>query len=76
MVARMLPASHSHDLQWRKSSRSASNGACVEVAVASAEAIAMRDSKDPQGPQLRFSAASWRGFVASVRAGEFARPQS
>jgi hypothetical protein len=31
----------------------------------------MKDTKDPEGPQLHFDASEWRAFVAGVRAGEF-----
>jgi uncharacterized protein DUF397 len=54
---------------WRKSSHSGSNG-CVEVAVGD-DGIAVRDSKDPSGPVLLFTAPEWRAFLAGVRDGEF-----
>ncbi|PRW62670.1 DUF397 domain-containing protein [Actinopolyspora mortivallis] len=38
-----------HRLDWRGSSYSGNNGACVEVA-ALPGAVAARDSKDRQGP--------------------------
>jgi hypothetical protein len=59
---------------WRKSSRSANGGNCVEVAVAacvSGHMIAVRDSKDRSGPVLVFAPDEWRAFAAGVRAGEF-----
>lgn len=32
---------------------------------------AVRDSKDPSGPVLRFTPAEWAAFTAGVRDGEF-----
>ena len=31
---------------------------------------AVRDSKDPDGPNLRFSREEWRAFTNSVKRGE------
>jgi hypothetical protein len=54
------------DLNWRKSTRSAEGGGnCVEIALISAGA-AIRDSKNPIGPQLRFPAARWQSFLTQV----------
>ena len=52
---------------WRKSSCSYGTGDCVQIAAPGAVCIAVRDSKNPQGVILRFTPASWREFVASVR---------
>jgi len=57
---------------WRTSSHSGSSD-CVEVAVV-AGGMAVRDSKDPEGAVLRFTAAEWRAFLAGVRDGEFDLP--
>jgi hypothetical protein len=54
------------NLQWRKARRSAGNGACVEVAPANGY-ILIRDSKDQEGPVLRYPGCSWRRFLADVR---------
>jgi hypothetical protein len=55
---------------WRKSSYSGGNGGdCVEVAATLPDAIAVRDSKDPDGPKLIFTPHDWAAFTAAIRAG-------
>lgn len=56
---------------WTKSSHSGGNGACVEVASPMATAIAVRDSKDPDGPALGFTPQSWAAFVTDVSRGAY-----
>jgi uncharacterized protein DUF397 len=53
---------------WRTSSHSGQNGACIEVAADIADVVAVRDSKDRDGPVLAFAPAAWRAFTARVRA--------
>jgi hypothetical protein len=61
--------------QWRKSSYSGGNGgACVEVARNLPGAVAVRDSKDPDGPRLAFAPEEWTAFTAGVKAGDFDLP--
>jgi hypothetical protein len=60
------------DAVWHKSSASGGNG-CVEVAINSA-VVGVRDTKDREGPVLRFTPAEWDAFVAGVRNGEFDLP--
>jgi hypothetical protein len=56
---------------WRKSSLSGSQGDCVEVAALADGGAAVRDSKDPEGAVLRFTAAEWAAFLGGAKAGEF-----
>jgi hypothetical protein len=72
---------HAPDLSratWRKSSYSnGTGGSCVEIAVLARTArpgrehhIAVRDSKDPHGPALTFTARQWCDFTAAIKAHE------
>ena len=50
---------------WRKATHSGGNGGgCVEVATQPEALVAVRDSKDPAGPALSFSASDWREFLS------------
>ncbi|WP_326794939.1 DUF397 domain-containing protein [Streptomyces sp. NBC_01808] len=58
--------------RWRKSSYSNGGDAnCVEVSDDFPGIRPVRDSKDPDGPALVFSADGWASFVAAVKGGEF-----
>lgn len=57
-------------LAWRKATKSTSGG-CVEVAPLPDGGVAVRDSKDPNGPILRYTAHEWDCFLDGASKGEF-----
>lgn len=57
---------------WQKSSFSAANGNCVEIAHDDKWTL-VRDSKFPQGTQLRFTVGEWEAFLTGAKSGEFDR---
>jgi hypothetical protein len=56
------------ELNWHKSSYSGSQANCVEVA-SLPHAVALRDSKNPDGPKLAFAPEMWRTFTSRVKIG-------
>lgn len=59
---------------WRKSTYSGGNGGnCVEVAGNLPGVVAVRDSKNPDGPKLTFGPQSWASFMAAIKAGSYDR---
>jgi hypothetical protein len=59
-------------LRWIKSSYSANNGDCVEIAAITG-AVAARDSKNPGGHALVFGPAAFGSFLHGIRSGAFDR---
>jgi hypothetical protein len=57
----------------RNSSRSMTNGNCVEVAGLAGEFVGVRDSVNLKGTVLGFTQDEWGAFVGGVRNGEFDR---
>lgn len=56
--------------RWRKASRSSASGSdCVELAHAS-KVIAIRDSKNPDGPKLLLDRTAWQELTHRVGSGE------
>ena len=68
MIARTPDLSHA---AWRKSRRSANGGNCVEVASNLPGIVAIRDSKDREGPKIAVSNQAWSAFVQQVKQGTF-----
>ncbi|WP_214327231.1 DUF397 domain-containing protein [Nonomuraea sediminis] len=56
---------------WRKSRFCNGSSACVEVASLADGNVALRDSKQQDGPVLVFTPEEWAAFVAGARDGEF-----
>ncbi|RAY16435.1 DUF397 domain-containing protein [Actinomadura craniellae] len=59
-------------LVWHRSSYSETQvSECIEAARAE-RVVAVRDSKNPDGPVLAFSPAEWRGLLTAIRTGAVA----
>jgi Domain of unknown function (DUF397) len=70
-----MPASAIAGARWTKSARSGPTGGnCVEVAFLSGGEVAMRNSRQPDGPALVFTRAEWDAFLGGARDGEFGLP--
>jgi hypothetical protein len=53
---------------WRKASHSGGNGGdCVEVLRIEETRVAVRDSKDPNGPELAFTLRDWQSFIQHAK---------
>jgi Domain of unknown function (DUF397) len=62
-----------HNGEWFKSSFSNANQGCVEVKL-TCDQVQVRDSTDPDGPQLVFDRVSWEAFLRGASNGEFEMP--
>ena len=56
---------------WRKASRSAHNGGCVEIAANLPGVAAVRDSKRPEGGAHVISRDSFAEFLADLKRGRY-----
>ena len=53
-------------MNWRKSSYSADNGTCVEVALTD-PVVGVRDSKNTGAGHLSLAMAGWKSFLEAVK---------
>jgi hypothetical protein len=59
-------------LAWQKSRRSNPSGNCVEMAaLPDGAGIAVRNSRDPEGPALIYTFAEITAFIEGARDGDF-----
>lgn len=58
------------NVRWQKSSYSAGEHECVEIAELPSGGRAVRDSKNPEREPLCFTASEWAAFREGVIAGE------
>ncbi|GGW39922.1 DUF397 domain-containing protein [Streptomyces xantholiticus] len=66
-----MQASALESVTWIKSSHSNATGNCVEMATLPGDRIAIRNSRDPQGPALVCTCDEFSAFVAGVCDGGF-----
>ncbi len=67
----LTPATDSPGVRWPKRPACVSYGNCVEVASLPHGGIGVRDSKDAEGPVLRFMTAEWDTFIAGADSDQF-----
>ena len=67
-----IPCAQLTDVAWQKSRRSNPSGNCVELALLPARlGVAVRNSRDPDGPALVYSLDEIAAFLRGVRDGDF-----
>jgi Domain of unknown function (DUF397) len=66
-----IPAHQLSGAHWQKSGRSNPSGNCVELAQLPHGEIAMRNSRDPDGPALIYTREEIVAFILGARDGDF-----
>jgi hypothetical protein len=65
-----VSSSSSGAVRWRKATASNATGSCVELGAFDG-GIAMRNSRDPNGPALLYTRDEIAAFIHGVKSGEF-----
>jgi len=71
LVNSSIPAGQLPSARWRKSSASNPSGSCVEIAKLPGGAVAVRNSRDAEGPALIYPRAEMAAFLRGIKNGEF-----
>jgi hypothetical protein len=58
-------------VSWVKSRHSNATGNCVELAALPDGGVALRNSRDPEGPALVYTRDEIAAFIAGARDGDF-----
>jgi hypothetical protein len=66
-----MPALLMRSAVWRKSHKSNPSGNCVEMARLPSGVIAVRNSRDPDGPALIYTRAEIDAFIRGIKDGDF-----
>ncbi|MFE7276921.1 DUF397 domain-containing protein [Streptomyces sp. NPDC057623] len=66
-----VPACEIEGVTWLKARASIGAGECVEVAGLPDGGVAVRNSRDPEGPALVFTRAELRAFLCGAKEAEF-----
>ncbi|MER5422643.1 DUF397 domain-containing protein [Streptosporangium roseum] len=66
-----MPATLLDGIVWRKSHFSNPSGNCVELAALPGGGVAIRNSRDPEGPALIYTHRELDAFVRGVKGGDF-----
>jgi hypothetical protein len=67
-----IPAARLSAVRWQKSRRSNPSGNCVELAeLPGGAGIAVRNSRDPDGPALIYTPEEIAAFILGARDGDF-----
>jgi hypothetical protein len=67
-----VPAGELVGVTWQKSNRSSPSGNCVELArLPHSGGVAVRNSRDPEGPALIYTDEEIRAFILGAQDGDF-----